>query len=107
MKIILLVLLSFFIIGCEDDRTEYIKYNKPNLKDHTRVKDYWYNNYREIIIRNETTGEIFLEVKGKCGYERRGDVVTVTCATTETEFKEYIATLVPNMSVLVITDLKE
>ena len=41
------------------------------------------------------------------GYERRGDVVTVTCATSETEFKEYIATLVPNMSVLVITDLKE
>ena len=32
---------------------------------------------------------------------------TVTCATSETEFKEYIATLVPNMTVLVITDLKE
>ena len=42
-----------------------------------------------------------------CGYERRGDVVTVTCAINETEFKEYIATLVPNMTVLVITDLKE
>lgn len=42
-----------------------------------------------------------------CGYERRDDVVTVTCATSETEFKEYIATLVPNMTVLVITDLKE
>ena len=41
------------------------------------------------------------------GYERRGDVVTVTCAINETEFKEYIATLVPNMTVLVITDLKE
>ena len=97
MKIILLVLLSFFLIGCED-------YRSTNYK--TRVKDYWYNNHREIIIRNETTGEIFLEVKGMCGYERKGDVVTVTCATTETEFKEYIATLVPNMSVLVITDLK-
>lgn len=107
MKIILLVLLSLFIIGCEGDRTTYYKYNSKTLEDHTRVKDYWYNNYREIIIRNETTGEIFLEVKGKCGYERRGDVVTVTCATSETEFKEYIATLVPNMTVLVITDLKE
>ena len=63
MKIILLVLLSLFVVGCEDDRTEYSKYNKPNLKDHVRVKDYWYNNHREIIIRNETTGEIFLEIK--------------------------------------------
>ena len=42
-----------------------------------------------------------------CEYARRGDFVTVTCATSETEFKEYIATLVPNMTVLVITDLKE
>ena len=106
MKIVLLVILSFFIIGCEEDRTEYNKYNKPNLKDHVIVKDYWYNNYREIIIRNETTGEIFLEVKGMCGYERKGVVVIITCATNETEFKEYVATLVPNMSVLVITDLK-
>ena len=106
MKIILLVLLSLFIIGCEEDRTEYSKYNKKTLKDHANVKEYWYNNHREITIRNEITGEIFLEVKGMCGYERKGDVVTVTCATTETEFKEYIATLVPNMSVLVITDLK-
>ena len=106
MKIVLLVILSFFLIGCEEDRTEYNKYNKPNLKEHVLVKDYWYNNHREIIIRNETTGEIFLEVKGMCGYERKGDVVIITCATNETEFKEYIATLVPNMSVLVITDLK-
>ena len=106
MKIVLLVILSFFIIGCEEDRTEYNKYNKPNLKDHARIKDHYYNNNREIIIRNETTGEIFLEVKGMCGYERKGDVVIITCATNETEFKEYIATLVPNMSVLVIRDLK-
>ena len=106
MKIFLLVLLSLFVVGCEDDRTEYSKYNKPTLKEYARIKDQYYNNNREIIIRNENTGEIFLEVKGMCGYERKGDVVTVTCATTETEFKEYIATLVPNMSVLVITDLK-
>ena len=106
MKIVLLVILSFFIIGCEGDRTEYDKYYKRDLKDHVRVKDNWYNNHREIIIRNENTGEIFLEVKGMCGYERKGNVVIITCATNETEFKEYVATLVPNMSVLVITDLK-
>ena len=42
-----------------------------------------------------------------CGYGRKGDVITVTYAINETEFKEYVATLVPNMTVLVITDLKE
>ena len=106
MKIVLLVILSFFIIGCESDRTEYDKYSKRDLKYHVKAKDYLYKDHRWIIIRNENTGEIFLEVKGMCGYERKGEVVIITCATNETEFKEYIATLVPNMSVLVIRDLK-
>ena len=41
-----------------------------------------------------------------CGYGRKGDVIIVTCTINETEFKEYVAALIPNTPVLIITDLK-
>ena len=104
-NIILAISIIIGLSGCGSEPIEYKKYESSTLSSlKINISTFVYD--KKIIIKNIAIDEIFMEIEGKCLYNRKGDQIKVTCMLGEDKFTEYDIVLTNNMAVSVVTKIE-